>query len=128
VQHRTAHSGGDPREGRVDGRELIGSLKQLPTHPLRPAGCHCPSVKQRKTSVAVPDARLRGSVDDGAVTDDRSAVVVLELDRGEPISGRIHRPDEPATPFRGWLELAGMLDRLRAEAPSPRPPDRDSGA
>ena len=62
------------------------------------------------------------------MTDDGDTVVMLELDRGEPISGRIHRPDEPATPFRGWLELAGMLDRLRDEAPSPRPPDRDSGA
>jgi hypothetical protein len=59
------------------------------------------------------------------VTEDGGEVVVLELDRGEPISGRIHRPDEPGTPFRGWLELAGMLDRLRDAAPSPRDPEQD---
>ncbi len=39
--------------------------------------------------------------------------VVLELEPGEPISGRIHRSTGPAQPFRGWLELASTLEHLR---------------
>jgi hypothetical protein len=39
--------------------------------------------------------------------------VVLELEAGEPISGRIHRSTGPAQLFRGWLELASTLEQLR---------------
>jgi hypothetical protein len=40
--------------------------------------------------------------------------VVLELDQGEPLSGRIVVPTGPVQPFRGWLELAGKLARVRS--------------
>jgi hypothetical protein len=39
--------------------------------------------------------------------------VVLELNQGEPISGRIHASSGQSQPFRGWLELATKLERLR---------------
>jgi hypothetical protein len=39
--------------------------------------------------------------------------VMLELCPGEPISGRIFTAGETAQPFRGWLELAGKLERIR---------------
>jgi hypothetical protein len=65
--------------------------------------------------------------DDWIVTNGEGEVVVLELDGGEPISGRIRGPGERALPFRGWLELAGILDRLRAAAPSPTRSDGAAG-
>ena len=42
--------------------------------------------------------------------------VVLELDPGEPIRGRIGDVAGPVEPFRGWLELASRLERIRADA------------
>jgi hypothetical protein len=58
--------------------------------------------------------------------------MVIELDPGEPIAGRIECSDKPAQPFRGWLELSSRVERLRAAAaeatPSPSPTDsRDPG-
>jgi hypothetical protein len=41
--------------------------------------------------------------------------VVLELERGEPISGRIGIANGPWQGFRGWLDLATQLEHLRAE-------------
>ena len=38
---------------------------------------------------------------------------MLELEAGEPISGRIHGSTGPAQLFRGWLELASTLEQLR---------------
>jgi hypothetical protein len=52
--------------------------------------------------------------------------IVLELHPGEPINGVIHRPGEPSRPFRGWLELAGQLERPQARAHDT--PDRDPTA
>jgi hypothetical protein len=40
--------------------------------------------------------------------------MTLELDPGEPITGRIRAAAGSAQPFRGWLELARKLDRIRA--------------
>ncbi|MGA2006183.1 MAG: hypothetical protein ABSD82_12880 [Solirubrobacteraceae bacterium] len=40
--------------------------------------------------------------------------VVLEFDHGEPLSGRIVVASEPAQRFRGWLELASKLERVRS--------------
>jgi hypothetical protein len=56
--------------------------------------------------------------------------IVLELDQGDPIAGRIERAGEPTEPFRGWFELSNRLERLRAGAsPSatPLPPDDEKG-
>ena len=41
--------------------------------------------------------------------------IVLELDPGDPINGRIHCPPGPIQTFRGWLELATKIERLRGE-------------
>jgi hypothetical protein len=41
--------------------------------------------------------------------------VVLELERGEPINGRMGIANGPWQGFRGWLDLATQLERLRAE-------------
>lgn len=40
--------------------------------------------------------------------------MTLELDPGEPIRGRIRAAAGSAQSFRGWLELASKLDRIRA--------------
>jgi hypothetical protein len=40
--------------------------------------------------------------------------VVLELNPGEPISGRIREQTGHAQSFRGWLELTTKLERLRS--------------
>lgn len=55
----------------------------------------------------------------------RTVHVALELNSSEPINGRLTGPSGPTEPFRGWLELAAKLDRLRAapengERPKPR--------
>lgn len=44
--------------------------------------------------------------------------VVLELSAGEPLSGRVLTADGTAEAFRGWLELAGKLERMRPASPS----------
>ena len=41
--------------------------------------------------------------------------IVLELDPGDPINGRIHCPPGSVQTFRGWLELATKIERLRGE-------------
>lgn len=44
--------------------------------------------------------------------------LVLELDCGaEPIAGRLTAPDGDATPFRGWLLLATLIESARKDAP-----------
>jgi DNA-binding CsgD family transcriptional regulator len=61
--------------------------------------------------------------------------VVLELNPGEPISGTIRGGSGDPESFRGWLELASRLERLRTDrateaaadgrafsAPKPEPP------
>jgi hypothetical protein len=49
--------------------------------------------------------------------------VILDLDRGEPITGRITGEEGASTPFRGWVELVGWIERLRrggrASTPDP---------
>jgi hypothetical protein len=52
------------------------------------------------------------------MVDDRVQRIVLEFDPGDPISGRIRGPGGPEHTFRGWLELASRLERLRATADS----------
>jgi hypothetical protein len=42
------------------------------------------------------------------------ARVVLELDAGEPISGSLCGPSGVTEPFRGWVELTSLLERLRS--------------
>ena len=39
--------------------------------------------------------------------------VILDLDRGEPITGRISGEKGASAPFRGWVELVGWIERLR---------------
>lgn len=51
--------------------------------------------------------------------------MVIELDPGEPIAGRIECEDRPTQPFRGWLELSSRLERLRAGAAEDNPPPPD---
>lgn len=43
--------------------------------------------------------------------------LTIELDRGEPIAGRIGLHGEPPRSFRGWLELTNKIERLR-DSPS----------
>jgi len=40
--------------------------------------------------------------------------MTLEVDPGEPIRGRIRAAAGSVQSFRGWLELASKLDRIRA--------------
>lgn len=51
--------------------------------------------------------------------EERVEQVVLELEPGDPISGRIRGHAGPPTPFRGWLELSSQLDHLRHASDSP---------
>jgi len=39
--------------------------------------------------------------------------VLLELDPGDMLSGRFRGPAGEVEPFRGWLDLAGRLERVR---------------
>lgn len=39
--------------------------------------------------------------------------VILDLDRGEPTTGRIGGEQGASAPFRGWVELVGWIERLR---------------
>jgi hypothetical protein len=40
--------------------------------------------------------------------------VWIELDVGaESIAGAIHRGEDPARPFTGWLELVALLEAVR---------------
>jgi hypothetical protein len=48
--------------------------------------------------------------------------VLLELNPGEPISGTIGRWSEAPESFRGWIELASKLERLRASEAAVPPP------
>jgi hypothetical protein len=62
-------------------------------------------------------------------TDDAERVI-LDLDPGEPIHGRITFSTGPAQSFRGWLDLASKLERVRSPVrtaittPPPRPAER----
>jgi hypothetical protein len=47
---------------------------------------------------------------------DEAERVVLELSPGEPISGRISLEGREAESFRGWVDLASRLERLRNDA------------
>lgn len=39
--------------------------------------------------------------------------ITIELDAGEPIRGRLIDGAGEEHPFRGWLELSAMLERMR---------------
>jgi hypothetical protein len=42
--------------------------------------------------------------------------VVIEVDtHREPIEGRLLEPSALATPFRGWLSLAALMESTRAQ-------------
>lgn len=44
----------------------------------------------------------------------------LEIDpTEEPISGRVSAPDGTSRPFRGWLELATVLEALLSAPAAP---------
>jgi hypothetical protein len=43
----------------------------------------------------------------------KAAHVELELDANEPISGQISASGGTTQGFRGWLELASLIERLR---------------
>lgn len=46
--------------------------------------------------------------------------VVIEVDTNrEPIEGRLLEPSALATPFRGWLSLAALIESTRAHPTSP---------
>lgn len=51
----------------------------------------------------------------------RSVRLIIELDDGDPPTGRVGRYGEshPGERFEGLLELLSTLDRLRAETPPP---------
>jgi hypothetical protein len=53
------------------------------------------------------------------VTDAPTQRIVLELEAGEPIHGRLVASSEPARRFHGWLQLTALLDRLRPAESSP---------
>jgi hypothetical protein len=63
--------------------------------------------------VAITDANRARRCHLAPVDERGTERVVLELEAGEPISGRIHRSTGPAQMFRGWLELASTLEQLR---------------
>jgi hypothetical protein len=47
--------------------------------------------------------------------------LVIEVDTNlEPIEGRLLEPAALATPFRGWLSLAALIDSTRAHPTHPR--------
>ncbi len=46
--------------------------------------------------------------------------IMLELDPGEPIHGRLRHGAGAAEPFHGWLELAAALERLMSGHPCPK--------
>jgi hypothetical protein len=49
------------------------------------------------------------------MSDSRTARIAIELDTQiEPISGRVEAGDEQPRPFRGWTELAFLLEQARA--------------
>jgi hypothetical protein len=43
---------------------------------------------------------------------DDSERVILDLERGEPITGRISGEKGTSASFRGWVELVGWIERL----------------
>jgi hypothetical protein len=49
--------------------------------------------------------------------------VILDLGRGEPITGQIGGETGKRASFRGWIELVGWIERLRngGERPTPEP-------
>jgi len=50
--------------------------------------------------------------------------IALELDRGDPVTGRARDADGREQRFVGWLELHAAIDRLRWPAePSKARPD-----
>jgi hypothetical protein len=52
--------------------------------------------------------------------------VLLELDPGDMLSGRFRGPAGEVEPFRGWLDLAGRLERARpgrSLTPDENPPN-----
>lgn len=63
--------------------------------------------------VAITDANRTRRCHLAPVDERRIERLVLELEAGEPISGRIHCSTGPAQLFRGWLELASTLEQLR---------------
>jgi hypothetical protein len=62
--------------------------------------------------------RTSNAVTVPAMDTDHAERVVLDLDPGEPIHGRIAFSTGPAQSFHGWLELASKLERARSEASS----------
>ena len=46
----------------------------------------------------------------------------VHLDR-DPVEGEMRRPDGTAESFSGWMELAALLERERAAANAPAPPE-----
>jgi hypothetical protein len=74
--------------------------------------------RPREALVTVTDANAGGFCQVLGMVDDRVQRVVLEFDPGDPISGRIRSSSGSDQTFRGWLELASRLERLRATADS----------
>jgi hypothetical protein len=52
--------------------------------------------------------------------------VVLDLNPGEPISGHIQGAGGTAEAFRGWVELAGKIERLRSSIAATDPAGSES--
>jgi hypothetical protein len=50
--------------------------------------------------------------------------LLIEVDRVEPLSGRIGDPDREMVPFCGWVGLGAQLDRLLATAGESAPVTR----
>jgi len=74
----------------------------------------------RKQSTAVTVRRM---------STDHAERVVLDLDPGEPIHGRITFSTGPAQSFHGWLELASKLEGVRppGDTAITAPPHRAPG-
>jgi hypothetical protein len=78
-------------------------------------------------SLPTIDADEHPTRNDQPMHDPTTARMVLELDPGEPISGRLQDQTGHVQPFRGWLELATKLERLRhSEAQAATNPHDDN--
>jgi hypothetical protein len=66
-----------------------------------------------KSSGAVTDANRTQAGHDLAMSSEAVGRIVLELEPGEPIRGRLLDGRGGGQAFRGWLELTAALDRAR---------------
>ena len=66
-----------------------------------------------KRLVSTTGAHALWEGDAAGVGAQKAVCVLLELDPGDMLSGRIRGPAGEVETFRGWLDLAGRLERVR---------------